>query len=124
VRAARAAFDDGRWRNLEPLEKDAACAARRADRRQPRPPDGPGRRRWRLVRAYSEFIVKFGQDAVAYYSGWPTKLHGRCPPARPMSWSARSASRSAVCAVITPWNGPSAAPAGIVPALACGNSVC
>src|SRR3954471_17925036 len=27
------------------------------------------------------------------------------------------------CAVITPWNGPSAAPAGIVPALACGNSV-
>ena len=37
-----------------------------------------------LVRAYSEFIVKFGQDAVAYYSGWPTKLHGStpaCPPA-------------------------------------------
>eukprot|EP01030_Chromulinospumella_sphaerica_P034601 gene34601-biopygen20310 len=28
-----------------------------------------------------------------------------------------------VCAIISPWNGPSAAPCAIVPALACGNSV-
>jgi acyl-CoA reductase-like NAD-dependent aldehyde dehydrogenase len=124
ARAARAAFEDGRWRNLEPLEKERRL--RRLGRliEQNRDLlmdldviDGG------LVRAYSEFIVKFGQDAVDYFSGWPTKLHGTLP-ASPHDVVVQEVREPVgVVGIITPWNGPSAAPAAIVPALACGNSV-
>ena len=123
-RAARAAFDDGRWRKLDPLEKERRLRRLSQLIDQNRDllmdidvVDGG------LVRAYSEFIVKFGQDAVDYFSGWPTKLHGSLPagPADVVVQEVREP--VGVVGIITPWNGPSAAPAAIVPALACGNSV-
>jgi acyl-CoA reductase-like NAD-dependent aldehyde dehydrogenase len=124
VQAARRAFDDGRWRNLEPLEKERRLRrfgelveANRDLLMDIDVIDGG------LVRAYSEFIVKFGQDAIAYYSGWPTKLHGATPASPPDTVVMEVREPVGVVGVITPWNGPSAAPAGIAPALACGNCV-
>jgi len=124
VRSARRAFEDGRWRDLEPLEKERRLRRLSQLIDQNRDLlmdidviDGG------LVRAYSEFIVKFGQDATDYYAGWPTKLHGSAPPSPRDVVVTEVREPVGVCAVITPWNGPSAAPASIVPALACGNSV-
>src|SRR5438477_10929965 len=124
VRAARRAFEDGRWRNLDPQEKERRLHRLGALIEQNRELlmdldvlDGG------LVRAYSQFIVEFGLNAVAYYAGWPTKLHGSTPACPPDVVVQELREPVGVCAVITPWNGPSAAPAAIVPALACGNSV-
>lgn len=124
VQSARRAFDDGRWRNLEPLEKERRLRrlSRLIDDNRDLLADidviDGG-----LVRAYSEFIVKFGQDAVDYYAGWPTKLHGEMPACPPDVVVQEVREPVGVVGMITPWNGPSAAPASIVPALACGNSV-
>ncbi|MDQ0466889.1 acyl-CoA reductase-like NAD-dependent aldehyde dehydrogenase [Caulobacter ginsengisoli] len=124
VRSARQAFDDGRWRNLDAQEKERRLHRLSVLLQQSRPLlmdldviDGG------VVRAYSEFIVQFGIDTVDYYAGWPTKLQGRMPASPPDVVVQEVREPVGVCAVISPWNGPSAAPCAIVPALACGNSV-
>ena len=124
VSAARKAFDDGRWRNLEPQEKERRLhrlGQLVADNRDLLMDidvlDGG------LIRAYSSFIVEFGLNAIAYFAGWPTKLHGLTPACPPDVVVQELREPVGVCGVITPWNGPSAAPAAIVAALACGNSV-
>jgi acyl-CoA reductase-like NAD-dependent aldehyde dehydrogenase len=76
-----------------------------------------------VVKGYSAFIVQFGIDAVDYYAGWPTKMHGVTPPTPSDLLVQELRVPVGVCAVITPWNGPSAAPLGIVAPLSCGNSV-
>jgi len=124
VRAARRAFEDGRWRNLDPMEKERRLHRLGQLVEQHRDLlmdldvlDGG------LIRTYSSFIVEFGLNAIAYFAGWPTKLHGLTPACPPDVVVQELREPVGVCAVITPWNGPSAAPAAIVPALACGNSV-
>jgi acyl-CoA reductase-like NAD-dependent aldehyde dehydrogenase len=124
VRSARQAFEDGRWRNLDAQEKE---------RRLRRLSELLGRSRALLsdldvldggvVRGYSEFIVQFGIDAVDYFAGWPTKLQGHMPAAPRDVVVQQVREPIGVVGVISPWNGPSAAPAAIVPALAAGNCV-
>ncbi len=124
VRSARVAFDDGRWRNLDAQEKERRLRRLSALISQSRELmsdldvlDGG------VIQAYSAFIVQFGIDTVDYYAGWPTKLHGAMPACPPDVVVQQVRGPIGVCAVISPWNGPSAAPCSIVPALACGNSV-
>ncbi|QUD90394.1 aldehyde dehydrogenase family protein [Phenylobacterium montanum] len=124
VRSARQAFEDGRWRNLDAQEKERRLH-RLADLLEQNRAvlsdldvvDGG------VVQTYSAFIVQFGIDTTRYYAGWPTKLEGAMPAAPPDCVVQQLREPVGVCGVITPWNGPSAAPCGIVPALACGNSV-
>ena len=124
VRSARQAFDDGRWRNLDAQEKERRLRRLSTLLQQSRALlsdldviDGG------VVQAYSQFIVQFGIDTVDYYAGWPTKLAGRMPACPPDTIVQELREPVGVCAIISPWNGPSAAPCAIVPALACGNSV-
>lgn len=124
VCAARQAFEDGRWRNLDAQDKERRLHRLGALIERERPLlmdldvlDGG------LVRSYSEFIVQFGADTTAYYAGWPTKLRGSTPAAPPDVVVQEVREPVGVCGIITPWNGPSAAPCSVVPALACGNSV-
>src|SRR3954449_9552018 len=80
VRSARAAFDDGRWRYLPPLEQErrlrrlAALLAEYGDEFAELDVIDSG-----LLRLYAGFIVKFAVDGLDYYAGWPSKLHGTIP---------------------------------------------
>jgi len=124
VRSARAAFDDGRWRNLAPAHKEKCLRKLSALLDGQRDLlsdldvlDGG------VIRGYSQFMVQFGIDIVDYYAGWPTKLHGSLAPSTPDLIVQEVREPIGVIGVIMPWNGPSAVPLGVIPALACGNSV-
>jgi acyl-CoA reductase-like NAD-dependent aldehyde dehydrogenase len=124
VQAARAAFDDGRWRYLAPLEQErrlrrfSALLAEHADELADLDVIDSG-----LLRMYAGFIAQFAIDAIDYYSGWPSKLHGTVP-ATPHEFIVRQMREPVgVVGAIVPWNGPAAAAAfGVFP-LCAGNSV-
>jgi acyl-CoA reductase-like NAD-dependent aldehyde dehydrogenase len=124
VRSARAAYDDGRWRDFPPLEKErrlrrlAALVAERGDQFAELDVIDAG-----LLRAYTGFIVQFAVDGIDYYAGWPSKLHGSIP-AVPHEFAVYQVREPVgVVGAITPWNGPTAAAAMATFALCAGNSV-
>src|SRR5829696_6811318 len=124
VRSARAAFDDGRWRYLPPLEQErrlrrlAALIAEHGAELAELDVIDSG-----LLRMYAGFIVQFAVDGLDYYSGWPSKLHGTIP-AVPHEFAVYQVREPlGVVGAIVPWNGPTAAAAMSVFALCAGNSV-
>lgn len=124
VRSARRSYDDGRWRHLPPAQREK-CLRRLSQLLDAHREllmdldvlDGG------VIRSYSAFMVQLGIDIVDYYAGWPTKMHGSIPATAPDLVVQQVREPIGVVGVIMPWNGPSAVPLGVVPALACGNSV-
>ena len=124
ARSARAAFEDGRWRNLPPLEKErrmrrlSALVAEHGDELAEIDVIDAG-----LLRMYTGFIVQFAVDGVDYYAGAPSKLQGSLPPV-PSDFSVLQVREPVgVIGMITPWNGPTAVLTFVAAALATGNSV-
>lgn len=124
VVSARAAFDDGRWRNLAPLEKErrlrklSALVAENAETFGDLDALDAG-----LLRSYTKFLEAFAVDAIDYFAGWPTKLTGSIPPV-PVEFSVSEVREPVgVLALIVPWNGPTAVIGFVAAALATGNSV-
>jgi acyl-CoA reductase-like NAD-dependent aldehyde dehydrogenase len=124
VRSARAAFDDGRWRDVPPLEKErrlrrlSSLLAERGDEFAEIDVIDAG-----LLRMYTGFIVQFAVDGIDYYAGWPSKLTGSIPPV-PSEFAVYQVREPiGVVGLISPWNGPTAVFAMVVAALSCGNSV-
>ena len=124
ARAARAAFDDGRWRNLAPADKERRLRrlAELLDERRDVLTDldilDGG-----LIRSYSAFAVQFGIDIMNYFAGWPTKLEGAVA-STPQDFAVQEIREPlGVVGVIRPWNGPSAVPLSLGAPLAAGNTV-
>jgi acyl-CoA reductase-like NAD-dependent aldehyde dehydrogenase len=124
VRSARAAFDDGRWRSLPPLEKErrlrrlSALLAERGDLFGELDVLDAG-----LLRGYTTFIVQAAVDAIEYFAGWPSKVEGTVP-AVPSEFAVHTLREPiGVLGLITPWNGPTFTLGFVAGALAAGNSV-
>jgi acyl-CoA reductase-like NAD-dependent aldehyde dehydrogenase len=122
--SARAAFDDGRWWRLPPLEKErrlrtlAGLLAERAETFAEIDVIDSG-----LLKFYEGFIVQFAVDGIDYYAGWPTKIEGSIP-AVPTDFAVyQQREPIGVVGLITPWNGPTSVFAFVAAALAAGNSV-
>jgi phenylacetaldehyde dehydrogenase len=124
VASARRAFDDGVWRQLDPLEKErrlrrmSALLLERREVVAELDVLDAGLLRW-----YVDFTVDFAVNGIDYYAGWPTKLQGTVP-AGPPGFSIRQEREPiGVIALITPWNGPISVFGSVAAALAAGNSV-
>src|SRR3954471_17828469 len=124
VRSARAAFEDGRWRFLAPLEQErrlrklSALVAEHAHAVAALDVIDSG-----LLRLYAGFIVQFAIDGLDYYAGWPSKLHGTIPAA-PREFAVYQVREPiGVVGAIVPWNGPTVAAVMALFPLAAGNSV-
>ena len=124
ARSARAAYEDGRWRNLAPMAKEkvlrnmAGLLAERGELFAEVDVLDAG-----LLRTYTGFIVQFAVDGLEYFSGWPSKLQGAVP-AVPVEFNVYQMREPiGVVGLIMPWNGPTAVFAMVAAALAAGNSV-
>jgi len=124
VQSARQSFDDGRWRRLAPAQRERCLRAlsQLLDARRELLSDLDVLEGG-VLRSYSGFMVQLGIDIVDYYAGWPTKMEGSIPASSPDLVVQVAREPIGVVGVIMPWNGPSAVPLGVIPALACGNSV-
>lgn len=124
VAAARNAFDDGRWRNLTPMEKErrlrkmANLLEEHTEVLGDLDSLDAG-----VLKKWSSFVVEFAINAFHYYAGWPTKLEGSIPPVGVDMAVYQHRAPAGVAALIMPWNGPSAVWAAAAPALAAGCSV-
>jgi phenylacetaldehyde dehydrogenase len=124
VQAARKSFEDGRWRRLPPVQRERCLhkLSQLLDANRDLLSDLDVLEGG-VLRGFSSFMVQLGIDIVDYYAGWPTKMSGVVPATAPDLVVQVVREPIGVVGVIMPWNGPSAVPLGVVPALACGNSV-
>lgn len=124
VRSAREAFDDGRWRDQTPRQKEAILIRLAELLEQHANVIGDldsldaG-----ILRRYAAHIANYSANALRYYAGWPTKLAGSLPPVGPEYVVQERIEPVGVMGIIKPWNGPGAIFAQVAPALAAGNSV-
>jgi acyl-CoA reductase-like NAD-dependent aldehyde dehydrogenase len=124
VRSARAAFDDGRWRYLAPLEKErrlrrmSTLLQERATLFGESDTIDSGLLRW-----YTDAMVEFAVNSIDYFSGWPSKIEGTIPPVPSDLVAYQVREPHGVLGLIVPWNGPSAVLAFVAAAISAGNSV-
>lgn len=124
VRYARAAFEDGRWRNLVPRERERRLHALADLIEQHASIIGDlDSINAGILRRFADYIAAYSASALHYYAGWPTKLAGALPPVGPDYHVEERFEPVGVVGVIKPWNGPAAIFAQVAPALAAGNCV-
>jgi aldehyde dehydrogenase (NAD+) len=125
VKAARRAFEDGKWRRMDPADR-GALLWRMADIME--------RRADELARLESldngkpireaGIDVRQSIDALRYYAGWTTKLQGDTLPVRGNYLNYTLREPLGVVGAIIPWNFPLLmAVWKVAPALACGNTM-
>jgi acyl-CoA reductase-like NAD-dependent aldehyde dehydrogenase len=124
VAGARASFEDGRWRDLAPAEKErrlrrlAELFSEHGAVFSDLDVLDAG-----LLKPYTGFIVQAAIDGLDYFAGWPTKLAGTIPPVPTDVAVYVHREPIGVVGVIVPWNGPAFVINFVAAALACGNSV-
>jgi acyl-CoA reductase-like NAD-dependent aldehyde dehydrogenase len=125
VRAARAAFNDPKWRNMDAAERGVLLW---------RMGDALEARQQELVRIEvvdngkplreAQIDLREAIDAFRYYAGWTTKLQGDTIPVRGNVLNYTLREPVGVVGAIIPWNFPLLMAAWkVAPALACGNTV-
>ncbi|MGH7932437.1 MAG: aldehyde dehydrogenase family protein [Candidatus Binataceae bacterium] len=125
VKAARKAFEEGRWPRVSPhqrtryLLKLADLIERHGDELSELITLDNGK-------PISESISEVARTAETfrYYAGWATKFYGETNPSDPSLFNYTVREPIGVCGQIIPWNGPlSTVSWKVAPALAFGNTI-
>jgi phenylacetaldehyde dehydrogenase len=125
VAAARRAFEDAAWTDLNPHDRTRlmlgiadAIEANAAELAMLESLDGG------IPILLTRGMVADAAKAFRYYAGWPTKLQGTVNPVDASVHCYTVREPVGVCGAIIPWNGPiTMAVWKIAPAIACGNTV-
>jgi aldehyde dehydrogenase (NAD+) len=125
VRAARGAFEDPAWRDMDAADR-GALLWRMADILERR---GDALARLEALDngkpvREAQIDIRSAVDALRYYAGWTTKLHGYTIPVRGNRFNYTLREPIGVVGAIIPWNFPLLmAVWKVAPALACGNTI-
>jgi acyl-CoA reductase-like NAD-dependent aldehyde dehydrogenase len=126
VKAARKAFEDGRWAAMRPhdrtrlLLKIADLIEQHADELAELETLDNGKAIWES----KNIDIPFAAETFRYYAGWATKIYGETNPSEPTIFNYTLREPIGVCGQIIPWNFPLLMAAWkLGPALACGNTV-
>src|SRR6185312_2152190 len=126
VKAARKAFEEGVWPNLNPHQrarlmfKIADLIDQHADELAELETLDNGK----PLTFSKAFDVPAAAETFRYYGGWVTKIYGETNPSDPAFFNYTLREPVGVCGQIIPWNLPLLMAAWkLGPALACGNTV-
>jgi acyl-CoA reductase-like NAD-dependent aldehyde dehydrogenase len=126
VKAARKAFDEGKWPNIGPHQraqlmfKIAELIDKHADELAELETLDNGK----PLTFSRGFDVPAAAETFRYYAGWVTKIYGETNPSDPAFFNYTLREPVGVCGQIIPWNFPLLMAAWkLGPALACGNTV-
>jgi aldehyde dehydrogenase (NAD+) len=125
VAAARSAFEDPKWRRMDAADR-GALLWRMADVLERRGADFAKLEsldNGKPIRE-AQIDIRAAVDALRYYAGWTTKLHGDTLPVRGNFLNYTLREPLGVVGAIIPWNFPLLmAVWKVAPALACGNTM-
>ncbi len=125
VRAARQAFETGKWRSMGPHQR-ARYLFTIADLIEAHTDELAELVTLDNGKPIGESIIEVGRtaDTFRYYAGWATKFYGETNPSDPGIFNYTLREPIGVCGQIIPWNGPLATISWkIAPALAFGNTL-
>jgi acyl-CoA reductase-like NAD-dependent aldehyde dehydrogenase len=125
VRAARKAFETGKWRSMGPHQR-ARYLFTIADLIEAHTDELAELVTLDNGKPIGESIIEVGRtaDTFRYYAGWATKFYGETNPSDPGIFNYTLREPIGVCGQIIPWNGPLATISWkIAPALAFGNTL-
>src|SRR2546426_1744938 len=125
VRAARRAFDDGKWARMNPTERQPSLPKTPAwsdatgeELAQPETLDNG-----KPFPESRHVDVPAAAETFRYYAGWVTKIYGETNPSDAAFFNFTLREPVGVCGQIIPWNFPLLMAAWkLAPALACGNT--
>jgi phenylacetaldehyde dehydrogenase len=124
VKLATEAYNDGRWRDLRPSEKEkrlhrfAELVHAHASTIAQLDTLDAG-----IQSAFTTFYMNLAMELADYFAGWPSKLHGSIPDLGKGVSVQLIREPIGVVGFVTPWNAPGAAAVYPVQALAAGNCV-
>ncbi len=126
VKAARKAFETGRWAKMGPHER-ARYLIKIADLIEQHTDDLAQLETLDNGKPLSQsraIDIPKAAETFRYYAGWCTKIYGETNPSDPSMFNYTLREPIGVCGQIIPWNFPLLMAAWkIAPALACGNTV-
>ena len=126
VKAARRAFDDGSWRKVNPMQREALLLkiADLIEKHAQELAELETLDNGKTIFESRNVDIPGAAATFRYYAGWCTKITGETNPTDDSFFSYTLREPVGVCGQIIPWNFPLLMAAWkLAPALACGNTL-